>query len=51
MIDLQVVPLQGIYLFPDMRVDARLVSEVMERSMVGLNNYGVGPSTIVLPLG
>ena len=51
MTDLQVVPLQDIYPLPNTGVDTRLVWEVTERSVVRLNNYGMGSPTIVLLLG
>ena len=49
--DLQVVPLQDINPLPDPGIDTRLVWEVTERSMVRLDDHGVGSPTIVLPLG
>ena len=51
MTDLQVVPLQDIYPLPDPGVDACLVWEVTERSVVCLNDYSMGSLAIVFPLG
>ena len=51
MTDLQVVPLQDINPLPDPGIDARLVWEVTEQSVVRLDYHGVGSPTIVFPLG
>ena len=49
--DLQVVPLHYVDPLPDAGIDARLIWEVMERSMVRLNHNKAGSSAIVFPLG
>ena len=49
--DLQVIPLHDICPLPNTGIDARLIGKMLEWSMVCLDNYGVGPPAIVLPLG
>ena len=51
MINLHVVPLQYVNPFPDTGIDAHLVWEMTELSVVHLNHHRVGPSAIVFPLG
>ena len=51
MTDLQVVPLHSVDPLLDAGIDAHLVGKVMEWSVVRLNNYSMGSSAVVFPLG